>query len=304
MPATKPTTNHGGSCARSARGTRSSLARTPREPRLPIAPSTLWKRRTPYVRGAHPLHCSMQEKRKARLERKRQRSSATAWSPASRPPRPASCISAARAPPCSTGCSRAITAASSCCGSRTPTRRARPRRRSTRSSTACAGSASIGTGTNITSRNSGPRHAEVAHQLLERGHAYRCYMTQEELAAQREKAQAERRPFRIDSPWRDRERRPGRHAVRHPPQGAARGRDGRSTTRSRARSRSRMPSSTISSCCARTARRPTCWRWWSTTTTWASPTSSAATTISTTPSASWRSSARWAGPSRPTPMSR
>ena len=28
-------------------------------------------------------------------------------------------------------------------------------------------------------------------------------MTQEELAAQREKAQAERRPFRIDSPWRD-----------------------------------------------------------------------------------------------------
>ena len=28
-------------------------------------------------------------------------------------------------------------------------------------------------------------------------------MTQEELAAQREKAQAERRPFRIHSPWRD-----------------------------------------------------------------------------------------------------
>jgi glutamyl-tRNA synthetase len=48
------------------------------------------------------------------------------------------------------------------------------------------------------------RHAEVAHRLLERGHAYRCWMTQEELAAQRGKAQAERRPFRIDSPWRDR----------------------------------------------------------------------------------------------------
>jgi glutamyl-tRNA synthetase len=47
------------------------------------------------------------------------------------------------------------------------------------------------------------RHAEVAHRLLERGHAYRCYMSQEELAAQREKAQAERRPFRIESPWRD-----------------------------------------------------------------------------------------------------
>ncbi len=32
-------------------------------------------------------------------------------------------------------------------------------------------------------------------------------MTQEELAAQRERAQAERRPFRIDSPWRDVDRR-------------------------------------------------------------------------------------------------
>ena len=47
------------------------------------------------------------------------------------------------------------------------------------------------------------RHAEVAHQLLERGAAYRCYMTQEELAAQREAAQKERRTFRIASPWRD-----------------------------------------------------------------------------------------------------
>jgi len=48
------------------------------------------------------------------------------------------------------------------------------------------------------------RHAEVAHQLLDNGAAYRCYMTQEELAAAREKAQAERKPFRINSPWRDR----------------------------------------------------------------------------------------------------
>lgn len=47
------------------------------------------------------------------------------------------------------------------------------------------------------------RHAEVAHQLLEHGHAYRCYLTQAELAARREAAQAERRPFRIDSEWRD-----------------------------------------------------------------------------------------------------
>jgi glutamyl-tRNA synthetase len=47
------------------------------------------------------------------------------------------------------------------------------------------------------------RHAEVAHKLLERGHAYRCWMSQEELAEQRERAQAERRPFRIESRWRD-----------------------------------------------------------------------------------------------------
>ena len=47
------------------------------------------------------------------------------------------------------------------------------------------------------------RHAEVAHRLLERGAAYRCYMTQEELAEQREAAAKERRPFRIVSPWRD-----------------------------------------------------------------------------------------------------
>jgi glutamyl-tRNA synthetase len=47
------------------------------------------------------------------------------------------------------------------------------------------------------------RHAEVAHELLARDHAYRCWMSQEELAEQRARAQAERRPFRIDSPWRD-----------------------------------------------------------------------------------------------------
>ncbi|MES2903842.1 MAG: glutamate--tRNA ligase [Pseudomonadota bacterium] len=48
------------------------------------------------------------------------------------------------------------------------------------------------------------RHAEVAHQLIKVGHAYRCYLTTEELTARREAAQAERKPFRIDSEWRDR----------------------------------------------------------------------------------------------------
>jgi glutamyl-tRNA synthetase len=47
------------------------------------------------------------------------------------------------------------------------------------------------------------RHAEVAYEMLANCHAYRCWMTQEELADQRARAQAERRPFRIESPWRD-----------------------------------------------------------------------------------------------------
>jgi len=49
------------------------------------------------------------------------------------------------------------------------------------------------------------RHAEVAHQLLESGHAYRCYMTAEELKAMRAEAEAERLPFRVRSHWRERE---------------------------------------------------------------------------------------------------
>lgn len=47
------------------------------------------------------------------------------------------------------------------------------------------------------------RHAEVAAELLARGAAYRCYLTSEELAQRRQKAQEERRPFRIESEWRD-----------------------------------------------------------------------------------------------------
>jgi glutamyl-tRNA synthetase len=47
------------------------------------------------------------------------------------------------------------------------------------------------------------RHAEVAHQLLASGGAYKCYMTAEELAAGRAAAEAERRPFRLESRWRD-----------------------------------------------------------------------------------------------------
>jgi glutamyl-tRNA synthetase len=47
------------------------------------------------------------------------------------------------------------------------------------------------------------RHADVAHELIARGHAYRCFLTQAELAEMRASAEAEKRPFRIRSPWRD-----------------------------------------------------------------------------------------------------
>ena len=49
------------------------------------------------------------------------------------------------------------------------------------------------------------RHAEVALSLLEAGHAYRCYCTQDELRAMREQAAAEGRPPRYDGRWRDRD---------------------------------------------------------------------------------------------------
>jgi glutamyl-tRNA synthetase len=49
------------------------------------------------------------------------------------------------------------------------------------------------------------RHAEVAREMLARGHAYYCYCTADELKAMREQAVAEGRPPRYDGRWRDRE---------------------------------------------------------------------------------------------------
>ena len=48
------------------------------------------------------------------------------------------------------------------------------------------------------------RHAEVAHQLLAAGHAYKCYATSEELAALRESQRAAKQPMRYDGRWRER----------------------------------------------------------------------------------------------------
>ena len=47
------------------------------------------------------------------------------------------------------------------------------------------------------------RHAEVAHQMLANGHAYKCYSTQEEIEAFREQARAEKTSTLFLSPWRD-----------------------------------------------------------------------------------------------------
>lgn len=49
------------------------------------------------------------------------------------------------------------------------------------------------------------RHAEVARQLLNAGHAYKCFATSEELEAMREEQRASKQPMRYDGRWRDRE---------------------------------------------------------------------------------------------------
>jgi glutamyl-tRNA synthetase len=49
------------------------------------------------------------------------------------------------------------------------------------------------------------RHAEVAQQMLESGHAYRCFCTQDELREMREAAIAAGKPPRYDGRWRDRD---------------------------------------------------------------------------------------------------
>lgn len=48
-----------------------------------------------------------------------------------------------------------------------------------------------------------PRHAEVAHELLSQGKAYKCFSTQEEIEAFREAARAEGRSTLFRSPWRE-----------------------------------------------------------------------------------------------------
>ena len=56
-----------------------------------------------------------------------------------------------------------------------------------------------------TSQHAGlERHAEVANSMLASGTAYKCFSTQDEIAAFRESAKAEGRSTLFRSPWRDR----------------------------------------------------------------------------------------------------
>ncbi|NVJ95298.1 MAG: glutamate--tRNA ligase, partial [Marivivens sp.] len=47
------------------------------------------------------------------------------------------------------------------------------------------------------------RHAEVAHEMLASGHAYKCFASQDEIQAFRDAAKAEGKSTLYRSPWRD-----------------------------------------------------------------------------------------------------
>ncbi len=49
------------------------------------------------------------------------------------------------------------------------------------------------------------RHADVAHQLLDAGHAYKCFATPEQLEEMRAQQRANKQPMRYDGRWRDRD---------------------------------------------------------------------------------------------------
>ena len=104
-------------------------------------------------------------------------------------------MSGTRAPCSSTGSTHGTRAAASSSGSRTPTGSGRPRRRSSRPRTSCAGSGSTGTRARTARRSGFDLYAAAAAELVESGAAYPCYCTAEELAAERERRQAEGLPL-------------------------------------------------------------------------------------------------------------
>ncbi len=58
-------------------------------------------------------------------------------------------------------------------------------------------------GEQVSQNDNAARHTQVAHQMLAQGHAYKCFATQSEIEAFREKARAEKTSTLYRSPWRD-----------------------------------------------------------------------------------------------------
>lgn len=63
-----------------------------------------------------------------------------------------------------------------------------------------------GDGDTIMQSQRADRHADIAHQLIETGHAYRCYLSENELSSLRDKARED--GVAVRSPWRDRDDAP------------------------------------------------------------------------------------------------
>ena len=149
--------------------------------------------------------------------------------------------------------------------------------------------------------SAGALYREAADRLLAEGKAYRAFETPDELDAMKKAAEAAgsrvpvRRQRARDPEGGVRPPRRRRREIRRAP-----ARAGRAARRGRRRPGadgvSRRARSTTSSSCARTATRSTTSRSAWTTSRWGSRTSSAASTISRTRRSTWRSSARSARP--------
>ena len=129
----------------------------------------------------------------------------------------------------------------------------------------------------------GDRHREVAEQMLSRGHAYRCYATEEEVAFERKRALKENRAVLYQSPWRDCDPRntpdrPFAVRLKTPQSGMVRIHDSVAGDVG-------WKAETIDDLVLlrSTVRQPTCWRWSSMTTIWRSAMLSVAVTTSEMP---------------------
>jgi glutamyl-tRNA synthetase len=105
------------------------------------------------------------------------------------------------------------------------------------------------------------RHRQVAEEMLAMGKAYRCFATADELREMREKARAEGKTRLYDGRWRDRD--PAEAPADAPSVIRLKGPlTGETVIDDQVQGRVawQNETSTISSCCAPTARPPTCWR--------------------------------------------